>query len=567
MSDPRNTQRRHEWMPNRMFDPATNPFAIQNLLKKEEKNDTFLLKRDERPVFDYADNTLLKEVNIQPAADFQFDELLDQPLTTSPAFQLESGDHSLQSPVSADVSDAVSDTLTISADQSESDDHSSQSPVSTDVSDVVSDTLTISADADVEISQEHELDLASSEDQLAISPSLDGSSIEDSAIEHREEALQIDAAEPVIDSPIEERLHEVSTEAEAQTQDQELSESLDASAQESVTEHAADHPTDQVIEATDNHAQTETEPEHPVEQFSEEAGISAGFSATEGESDTNLAQPEQEQSISTEPELHVAPGLDNEAVTQLIEAAREEARAEAHAAGFQEGLEAGLEQAKEELQASVDEKLADLDQIIQGLHQLERDPNALFEPMKKLSMHLAQQLVRGELTQSPQVIARLVDNCLRELAGSGEKAVIVHLNPEDLEQYKPLTAQFGDSIVLRPDALLSRGSVRASLDGSVVEDLIERRIKGLTKSLSQPMASSWRPTLGAASVKTSQSVATKPAVATIPVAPAEPADPVEALDHDEAEDNFSDDDDAISHDVSNDDVNDTNADRNDETHS
>ena len=113
MSDPRNTQRRHEWMPNRMFDPATNPFAIQNLLKKEEKNDTFLLKRDERPVFDYADNTLLKEVNIQPAADFQFDELLDQPLTTSPAFQLESDDHSLQSPVSADVSDAVSDTLTI----------------------------------------------------------------------------------------------------------------------------------------------------------------------------------------------------------------------------------------------------------------------------------------------------------------------------------------------------------------------------------------------------------------------------------------------------------------------
>ena len=191
----------------------------------------------------------------------------------------------------------------------------------------------------------------------------------------------------------------------------------------------------------------------------------------------------------------------------------------------------------------------------------------MVEPMKKLSMHLAQQLVRGELTQSPQVIARLVDNCLRELASSGEKSVIVHLNPEDLEQYKPLTAQFGDSIVLRPDALLSRGSVRASLDGSVVEDLIERRIKGLTKSLSQPMASSWRPTLGAASVKTSQSVATKPAVATIPVAPAEPADPVEALDHDEAEDNFSDDDDVISHDVSNDDVNDTNADRNDETHS
>jgi flagellar biosynthesis/type III secretory pathway protein FliH len=278
-----------------------------------------------------------------------------------------------------------------------------------------------------------------------------------------------------------------------------------------------------------------------------------------------LGQTEEQQAISPEPELPVAPGLDNEAVTQLIEAAREEARAEAHAAGFQEGLEAGMEQAKAELQASFDEKLAVLDQMIQGLHQLERDPNALFEPMKKLSMHLAQQLVRGELTQSPQVIARLVDNCLRELAGSGEKAVIVHLNPEDLEQYKPLTAQFGDSIVLRPDALLSRGSVRASLDGSVVEDLIERRIKGLTKSLSQPIASGWRPALGATSVKTPQSVATKPAVATTPVAPAEPANPVEALDHEE--DSFNDDDDVISDDASIEEGNDTNTDRNDETHS
>lgn len=90
MSDPRQAPRRHEWMPNRMFDPATNPFAIQNLLKKEKKEDTpFLLKRDERPVFGYSDDALLNESKIQPAVDFQFDELLDQPITPSSTFHAE----------------------------------------------------------------------------------------------------------------------------------------------------------------------------------------------------------------------------------------------------------------------------------------------------------------------------------------------------------------------------------------------------------------------------------------------------------------------------------------------
>lgn len=184
-------------------------------------------------------------------------------------------------------------------------------------------------------------------------------------------------------------------------------------------------------------------------------------------------------------------------------------------------------------------------------------------------MHLAQQLVRGELTQSGQVIARLVDNCLRELAASGEKAVIIHLHPDDLEQYKPLTAQFGDSIVLRPDGLLSRGSVRASLDGSVVEDMIERRVKGLSKSLSQPVASSWRPALPAASAKPKSTVAAQP------VATATPATSIKAdeLDHDHGDDDIvhDNDDDAMidamidsSTMVSSDQIH---ADRNDETNS
>ena len=130
--------------------------------------------------------------------------------------------------------------------------------------------------------------------------------------------------------------------------------------------------------------------------------------------------------------------------------------------------------------------------MIDNLQQLAYNPDAMFEPMKKLAVYLAEQLVRGELTQAPQAISRLVDNALRELNASGDKAVIIHLNPDDLEAYRPTVANFSDSLILRPDSMLERGSVRVSLDGSVVEDLMQRRVDGLKKSLSQAPAQSWR---------------------------------------------------------------------------
>ena len=199
-----------------------------------------------------------------------------------------------------------------------------------------------------------------------------------------------------------------------------------------------------------------------------------------------LAEPEPE------PEVEEPAGLDlsSEAVTSLIDAAREETRTAAN----KEGFDAGYAQAKADLQAEQDARIAILKQLCENVQHLSQDADAMFEPLQKLAMHLAEQLVRGELTQSGQAIARLVDNCLREMAAAGDKPVVVHLNPEDLELYRPLVSQFGDSMTLRSSTDLKRGSLRVALDGSVVEDLIERRIEGLKKTMAQPPATNWRST-------------------------------------------------------------------------
>lgn len=231
--------------------------------------------------------------------------------------------------------------------------------------------------------------------------------------------------------------------------------------------------------------------EQAAQLAEQQAAQAAAIAAAAEES---MAEQEEVELIQAEQ----TPDLSNEAVTSLVEAAREEAHIAAHAEGHQQGFDTGYAQALTELKAEMDAKVTALQSMVDGIKELSTDADALFDPVKKLAVHLAEQLVRGELTQSGQVISRMVENCVREMSGSSEKTLIVHLNPDDLELYKPLAEQFGTTISLRPNSTLQRGSVRVSLDGAVVEDLIERRVQALSKSLKEAAPTGWRGNANAA---------------------------------------------------------------------
>ena len=231
--------------------------------------------------------------------------------------------------------------------------------------------------------------------------------------------------------------------------------------------------------------------EQAAQLAEQQAAQAAAIAAAAEES---VAEQEEVELIQAEQ----TPDLSNEAVTSLVEAAREEAHIAAHAEGHQQGFDTGYAQALTELKAEMDAKVTALQSMVDGIKELSTDADALFDPVKKLAVHLAEQLVRGELTQSGQVISRMVENCVREMSGSSEKTLIVHLNPDDLDLYKPLAEQFGTTISLRPNSTLQRGSVRVSLDGAVVEDLIERRVQALSKSLKEAAPTGWRGNANAA---------------------------------------------------------------------
>lgn len=394
-------RRRHEYMPNRMFDPVTNPFAVQNLLVEE--NPTFAVATDERSEFRFESDPLISGEDMGAFALDEVIELAD--LTGATAFAAEA----------RAAAAFMSQPATVAADAAMP---AQQNTFTADAA-----MAAQSADGFTEQTEQDE-PIASA--QHSDDPIAQSGDIEDAV------AVSLSEEEPLAAAP-------------------------------ELTEEPAAHTEETITDSADAQAIEAIAPE-----------------------------PEQVTASATASSAPSTPDLSGEAVTALVEAAREEARAETRETAYNEGLEAGKAQARAELQTEHDAQITQLKSLQEALNKLSFDADALFEPVKKLTVHLAEQLVRGELAQSPQTISRLVDNSLRELNASGEKAVIVHLNHEDLESYRPLVAQFGDSMILRPDSLLERGSVRISLDGSVVEDLMQRRIDGLKKSLSQPAAPGWQ---------------------------------------------------------------------------
>ena len=205
--------------------------------------------------------------------------------------------------------------------------------------------------------------------------------------------------------------------------------------------------------------------------------------------------------VDLPPEAELSPEETEAATLALTEEALEAERKTAYA----EGLAEGQRQVREEWNAEKHHKLTSAESIMIELDAAVRrvmdTPDKLYEPLKRLALHLAEQLVLAELTVSPQAIERLVRRCVDELAAQRQAPVTVELNPADLAVLQALpTATTGQTPAnaegaadkpaapqwpwhLQASDDLLPGSVRASASDAVVSDLIENRLEVLARGL------------------------------------------------------------------------------------
>lgn len=160
----------------------------------------------------------------------------------------------------------------------------------------------------------------------------------------------------------------------------------------------------------------------------------------------------------------------------------EAALAQLHDEAFEKGVLQGQAHVRAEYEAERSKERELIRHLGIELRSISQDPQRFFEPLKRLSLHLAEQLVRAELQLSGQAIHHLVQACIQQLDHPVEP-VNVSVNPEDLQRLKAMGDLATQHMQLEADAQLRPGSVRVRVQDSVVQDLIENRLEPLARRL------------------------------------------------------------------------------------
>jgi flagellar biosynthesis/type III secretory pathway protein FliH len=203
---------------------------------------------------------------------------------------------------------------------------------------------------------------------------------------------------------------------------------------------------------------------------------------------------------------------------QAVELAKQEAlqegMAQGRAAALSENLEQALAEAKvqwaneaqaeqaQAIEVAVNQALAEQSQqwqqqsgerdgrlielmagIDQALQQALAQTQVWGDAIKRLAIHIAEQLVLAELSASPAAIQRLIDRCVAELDLPHAGLVTVELAPQDHDLIKAQPDLSWNGMELVINHQLLPGSVKVSCKDTRVSDLILHRLEPMARQL------------------------------------------------------------------------------------
>ena len=228
------------------------------------------------------------------------------------------------------------------------------------------------------------------------------------------------------------------------------------------------------------------------------------------------SQSPSDQSLESTPSLSDA--IWQQRLEEAVELAKQEALqegiAQGRAAAMSENMEQALAEAKvqwadeaqaeqaQAIEAAVNQALAEQSQqwhqqsgerdgrlielmsgIDQALQQALAQTQVWGDAIKRLAIHIAEQLVLAELSASPAAIQRLIDRCVAELDLPHAGLVTVELAAQDHDLIKAQPDLSWNGMELVINHQLIPGSVKVSCKDTRVSDLILHRLEPMARQL------------------------------------------------------------------------------------
>lgn len=149
----------------------------------------------------------------------------------------------------------------------------------------------------------------------------------------------------------------------------------------------------------------------------------------------------------------------------------------------------GLAQAREEEAAATGEIRARLETLIATLGEQRIDTSAFYQPLKHLLVKSVEAVLKAPLVESRAGVEEMLTALLRDIdqGSEGEAASVkLFLNPKDLAAVENSQMLISDKVKLLADSSLSQGSLRATMQESIVQDLTESRLAQVCDQLLAP---------------------------------------------------------------------------------
>lgn len=143
-----------------------------------------------------------------------------------------------------------------------------------------------------------------------------------------------------------------------------------------------------------------------------------------------------------------------------------------------------LQEAEIRYQQRLDQISKDHAELSAKVLESTQDLSLFFEPLSKLAVKVAEELVRGELSIGPTAIARLVQGCLDQLEYANlNSSPILVMNPEDRKRYEHSTGKSLSGFRIQSDKNLNIGDVSLQVDDQIIEDFMSTKLNQLASQI------------------------------------------------------------------------------------